>query len=248
MSYAGGAPTAYARPRRRRRWPVWLLVVLVVLVLLAVAADRVALLVAERLGADAFQHSQDLQQRPSVSIAGFPFLTQLASGDYRDVSVKAKGLVVGHADHPLQLSDLDVHLHQVVVTNRFHDFHARTGSAAATVSYPELSKTLRTKISYAGNGTVRAEKTFRVFGRSVTATASAIPNATSTDGLTFRDVHVRVVGISVPSEVSGAFDKTFSVPIPLGNLPFGITVQGVDTTSAGIVIHLHGSDLSYTRS
>jgi hypothetical protein len=247
MSYAPGAPPAYAR-RRRRRWPAALIVTLVVLVLLLVAADRVAVAVADRLAADAFQQSQNLPQRPSVSIGGFPFLTQLASGDYSDVHVNARGLVVGHADHPLRLSDLDVHLQKVVVTNSFHDFHARTGSAAATISYPELSSTLRTPISYAGGGKVRAVKHFRVLGRSVTATASAVPHASSANGLTFGNVTVNVVGISLPSEVSKAFDSTFTVPIPLGNLPFGITVQRVDTTAAGIVVHLQGSDLTYTRS
>lgn len=247
MSYPGGAPTLYARPRRRR-WPLRLLIALVVLVLLAVAADRVALVVAERLAADAFQHSQNLPRRPSVSIAGFPFLTQFASGDYANVHVDATGLVLGHADHPLRLSNLDVHLHDVVVTNRYHDFHARTAQAAAAVTYPQLSKTLGTQIRYAGNGRIRASKTVRVFGRAVTATASAVPRANSAHGLTFQDIHVSVVGISLPSEVNQAFDAVFAIPIPLGNLPFGITVQRVDTTPTGIVIHLTGSDLTYRRA
>jgi hypothetical protein len=219
-----------------------------VLLLLAVAADRIALLVAERIAGDEFQRSQNLPQRPSVSIAGFPFLTQVATGDYDAVSVAAKGLVIGSAQHPLRLSNLDVRLDQVVVTHGFHDLHARRGTAAATVSYPELSKTLHTPISYAGNGRIRTTKTVTVLGRSVTATASAAPHATSAQGLTFGSVRVHLSGIVLPSSVNNVFTQIFAVPIPLGNLPFGVTVQRIDTTAAGIVIHLSGSNLSYTRS
>jgi hypothetical protein len=247
MSYARGDAAPYA-PRRRRRWPLRLLIALIVLVLLVVAADRVALLVAERLAGDAFQQSQDLPGRPSVSIAGFPFLTQVASGDYDDVRVDAKGLVVGQAEHPLRLADLKVDLHQVVVTNSFHDFHARTGSAAATVSYAELSKTLGAQISYAGSGRIRAAKTIAAQGRSVPATASAVVTASSATGLTFHNVQVDVAGFPLPADVTDSFHRTFTIPIPLGNLPFGITVQRVDTTAAGIVIHLLGHDLSYSRA
>ena len=60
-----------------------LLIVLMVLVGLAVVADRIALGVAEDRAASALQTSQDLTHKPDVTVEGFPFLTQLASGELR---------------------------------------------------------------------------------------------------------------------------------------------------------------------
>jgi hypothetical protein len=57
-----------------------LLTFIVVLGLLLVLADRVAWWVAERGVATAIQESENLPQRPGVSIGGFPFLTQAIEG------------------------------------------------------------------------------------------------------------------------------------------------------------------------
>ena len=77
------------RSAGRRRWPIVLLVLLLVLVGLFVAADRIALGLAEDKAATALQSSQNLPQKPDVSVEGFPFLTQLLAGNFGEVVVTA---------------------------------------------------------------------------------------------------------------------------------------------------------------
>jgi len=92
--YAGapGGP----RPRRRRRgrrWTMAVFAVIVVLILLVIG-DRVALAVAENDMANQFV-SNGLPVKPSVSIEGFPFLTQLAARDFRKVDISASNIPAG---------------------------------------------------------------------------------------------------------------------------------------------------------
>src|SRR5947209_16786383 len=67
-----------------------LLILLAVIVVVLIGADRIALLVAESQIASRVQKSQDLESHPDVSITGFPFLTQVVGGHYREVDVAVK--------------------------------------------------------------------------------------------------------------------------------------------------------------
>jgi LmeA-like phospholipid-binding len=95
---APGAPGAPGgpRPRRRRRGRRWTMVVFGVIVagILLVIGDRVALAVAENDMADQFV-SNGLPVKPSVTIEGFPFLTQLAARDLHKVDISASNIPAG---------------------------------------------------------------------------------------------------------------------------------------------------------
>jgi hypothetical protein len=69
-----------------------LVVVLLLLVAVAAVLDRVAVAAAERTVADRIRQDQGLGGRPDVTIHGFPFLTQLVSGDYDDVDLTVRNL------------------------------------------------------------------------------------------------------------------------------------------------------------
>jgi LmeA-like phospholipid-binding len=87
----GGPP-----PRRRRRSRRWTMTIfaLIVVVILLVIGDRVALAVAENDMADQFV-SNGLPVKPSVTIEGFPFLTQLVARDLRQVNISASNIPAG---------------------------------------------------------------------------------------------------------------------------------------------------------
>src|SRR5215469_5112041 len=93
-----GAPGVQGgpRPRRRRRGRRWTMVVfgVIVLLILLVIGDRVALAVAENNMADQFV-SNGLPVKPSVTIEGFPFLTQLAARDFHKVDISASNIPAG---------------------------------------------------------------------------------------------------------------------------------------------------------
>ncbi|MEQ0559220.1 DUF2993 domain-containing protein [Amycolatopsis sp. NEAU-NG30] len=86
----GPRPDARRRGRRARRW----VIALVVLVLLLVGADFGAAAFAEHMISQKARTQLQLSDDPSVTIRGFPFLTQALGGDYRHISVAAAGVPV----------------------------------------------------------------------------------------------------------------------------------------------------------
>lgn len=84
-------PDARRRGRRARRW----VIALVVLVLLLVGADFGAAAFAEHMISQKARTQLQLTDDPSVTIHGFPFLTQALGGDYSHISVSAAGVPVG---------------------------------------------------------------------------------------------------------------------------------------------------------
>lgn len=94
----GGTPgrAGPAGRRRRllgRRWTMAVFGVIVLLILLVIG-DRVAVAVAENQMADQFV-SNGLPVKPSVTIEGFPFLTQLLQHDFRKVDISASNVPAG---------------------------------------------------------------------------------------------------------------------------------------------------------
>jgi len=94
---APGAPGGRVGPpprrRRRRRWTMSIFALIVAAILLVIA-DRVALAIAENDMANQFV-SNGLPVKPSVSIEGFPFLTQLAERDLHKVDISASNIPAG---------------------------------------------------------------------------------------------------------------------------------------------------------
>jgi hypothetical protein len=236
-----------SRPVARRRHP-WRTVLIVVLVLagLLVVADRAALAVAERAAAVTVQKSQHLDRRPSVTIAGFPFLTQLATGHYDKVKVRAEGFVVGDSQTRLRINRVDVTLRDVHVSRDFSSGRSRFTEAQALIGYSDLSDALGTRFRYAGGGRVDASSAVTVAGVDVSGSATASVRL-SNNALTFEDPQVSVEGQPVPAAVANYFTGLFATSIPLTGLPFGVHVQDVHAGRDGITVVLTASGLSFSR-
>jgi hypothetical protein len=144
--------------RAARRLGIAILVILALLLI----ADRVGAVIAEDQAGDTIKSSQHLKSRPDVNIAGFPFLTQLASGDYDEISITAKHVPLTRAARFLQLTRITVVLHSLNVSRDFSDFHAKTATATALISFADLGKALGVPISYAGDGQITVGKLLRV--------------------------------------------------------------------------------------
>ncbi|MEV6873871.1 DUF2993 domain-containing protein [Amycolatopsis sp. NPDC051128] len=108
-------PDARRRGRRLRRW----VIALVVLVLLLVGADFGAAAYAEHMISQKVRTQLQLSDDPSVTIHGFPFLTQALGGDYSHISVSAAGVPV--AD---KLQDVAVNAELENVTAPLSDLSA----------------------------------------------------------------------------------------------------------------------------
>jgi hypothetical protein len=80
-----------------------IVITVIILVALFVAVDFAAASAAEYQVSNRMREKLALPQNPDVRIAGFPFLLQAVTGDYRKVDVYAQKLTVG------ELNDVGVH-------------------------------------------------------------------------------------------------------------------------------------------
>jgi hypothetical protein len=228
-------------------------IALVVLLGLLIAGDRVAVAVAETEAAKTFQRSEDLNTKPSVRIGGFPFLTQLAAGTLDRVDATASDLVLGRNGRTVRLAKVTLHLHRLHISRSFKSARAETVTAAALVSYADLSQTLGVAVSYAGptsdgRGRVKAAKSVTVYGQQISGQVSAEVSISSDNVLSFVSPQVTVGGAAVPPAVAGQLETVFGAPISLERLPFGLRYRSVIASSAGVTINLEGKDLIYTGS
>jgi LmeA-like phospholipid-binding len=238
---------APVRSRRRvRRRTKWLIALLVLLGLL-VAADRVALVVAEDQLASRIQSSQHLSQKPDVSIDGFPFLTQVVSRDFPHATVDIHGLT---ANNGLVISDLHADLHGVHVSSGFNSATVDTLDATAQMSYADIAKALGSeltvegvqvgtvKLSYAGNDQLTAA--YSVLGVGVSATVDV--SVTGDNTLNFKSV-------SIKTPVSALFTPpNFNENYELGALPFGMQLKNLTFTPSAVDISATGTNVNLSQT
>jgi hypothetical protein len=135
---------------------VWSLVVIVALLAIL---DRVALLSAQHDIAERLQADARLSSAPDVSIHGYPFLTQLVSGDYDDVDVVMHGL----DSDDLRIDRLSIHVSGAHVSmgdvlsqdrSRVHVDHA---TAKLLITYADLatSRAAITRVAVTDGDTIR---------------------------------------------------------------------------------------------
>jgi hypothetical protein len=218
-------------------------IALIALLVLLLVADRVGVVIAERAAGDTIQSSQHLTARPDVDIAGFPFLTQLATGDYDKITVTATDVPVGPARRLLIISRIRVVLHSLTVSRDFSSVRAKTADATALVSYAELGQTLDATISYAGDGQLAARKTVSIAGTSVTGTLRTHPKLVN-GKLSFAGTTLNNAG-ALGAAAAGALNSVFDVGIPLQGIPFTVRLQSLRVTRNGLLIGLTGHDLAY---
>ena len=223
--------------RRAPRWRGFAIFVVVVLVLL-VALDRVALVVAEREVAAKIQTKQDLPTRPSVSIKGFPFITQVIGRHFDAAELHASDLVVGDTQRTVAIGTLSARVAGIDTNHDFSSATADSVTGTATVGYPELSKLLGASVTYAGDGRVSAAETATVLGQQITGSVTAAVGITGTTLLSFSDVRIAVggSGVTLPQSVTDSLTSAFKNQLSLAGLPFGLRLQGVVATSAGVSI------------
>ena len=238
---------APARSRRRvRRRTKWL-IALVVLLGLLVAADRIALAVAQDQLASRIQTSQHLSQKPDVSIDGFPFLTQVVSRDFPHATVDIHGLT---GNDGLVISNMRADLHGVHVSSGFNSATVDTLDATAQISYTDIAKALASeltvggvqvgtiKLSYAGNDKVTAA--YEVLGINVSATV----DVTVTDGNT-----LNFKSVSIKTPVSSLYTPpNFNENYELGALPFGMQLKNLTFTPSTVDISAVGTDVSLSQT
>lgn len=215
-----------------------LLVVLVLLGGLLVAADRVVLALVEDGIAVQVQAGADLAEKPSVSVRGFPFLTQAAEGRYDEVRLDAQDVDRGG----VRLDDLSITAYgaEVPLSAALHDevesVPVRRLEATALVSAVSLadgSGTSDLSVEVV-DGALRVTGEVQVLGATVTAVATSRVRLEGTRIVVSAE-SLEVQGRSsaaLPRALRGALD--FRVPV--GTLPYGLRLTGVTVVDGGVQV------------
>lgn len=215
-----------------------LIVTLVVLIGLAVGLDRVAVAVVDAQLAARIQRSQGLAEKPHVSIAGVPFLTQVFSGDYTRVSVTVHGLLAGDirlADATVTADGVHLTISQVFSAD-FSKATVDRALARVRVSYADLNERLKkdgASITFYA-GALRVSGKVKVGGVRIPATGDGVLSVESGD-LILRVINVRTEGgVPVPNAVAAA--AGMQARLRSSDLPFGIRFLGAAADQDGLQI------------
>lgn len=240
-----GWETDRRQRRRGRRAGVTVLALLLVVAVLLVVADRVGAWYAERRIADEVQQEvaqRDItSDRPEVQVGGFPFLTQVLSGEYRSVSITLRDVDGGG----IRLPELDVRatgVHAELRTIRTGQGEARADqvTGTATVSYPTIAALANQpglQLS-AQDGQLRVRLPVEVLGERVTLTGTARVRVDD------NRVRVRVSDLdgeggrlpAAARDVADTYAERLSVSFQLPPLPFGLTVEKVVAQPEGLAV------------
>ena len=214
-----------------RRPKFWVITVLVLAVLLVVA-DRGGKFFVEKVVADRVQEALSTPNTPSVSLGGFPFLTQLLGQKFDNVEVDVKDADAGRVKVK--------HVHAVLTgVKRAGDgatVESITGEglidyAAATAAADPFT------VAYGGPGLVKITGKVNYAGFTRTASATGTPRIQNNQ-LIFK---AEKVATDLPGEapVSGLVPD---VKIPLREIPKGLAIK-LNPTEAGIEFTFDGSNL-----
>jgi hypothetical protein len=202
-----------------------LLILLLVLFALFAVADRVAVHFAQDQAAKQLQSQRHLAAKPSVSIEGFPFLTQLIGSKLDEVRVRADGMTV---DHGVRLKSFSADLKGVKVSSDYSSAVADSATGTALISYADLTAALpdHPAVSYAGPGKVKVSV-------SVDLPIVGKQDLSGTVSPTVRDGSISFAGLDGIAPTLG-----------LSGLPKNLTLESVSPQPDGVAVTVAGTQVA----
>jgi hypothetical protein len=228
------------RTGRATRW----LVTIGIIVALLVGLDFGARAVAESVMASKIQQ-QGLPSKPSVSIGGFPFLTQVASRDFSHVTISAASVPAG----PVTISTINATATGIRLSSyAFSSGTIGNLSGTALINFSSLADTLTTQFGPLGsilngaglNLTDAGPNEVRATLDLLVTSGSAVWRVTRVSGNTL-NIHL-VSSNDLPSSLLGSI-QDLNLQIP--KLPLGLTIDSVSVTPSGVVGRVSGHDVSF---
>ncbi len=238
------APTMYNQaPKRRntgRRVVIWIVAVLVVLV----GLDFGAKAYAENRAATEIQ-KRGFPTKPSVSIAGFPFLLEVATRHFDAITISSSNLPAG----PLTISSLRVTMDNV----HLNSFNFNSGTAGPLngtilISLGAIGDALKSPLgSFLGGGGLVVKSVGSNLIKGSLSVAGGILSWSATWQVTTtasNEIHLHMVSSSgLPSGLSSAAQN---ITLPLSALPAGLRLTGgLSSTSGGIVAKVFANSISF---
>lgn len=225
------------------------LIALFVLAVLFVAADRVAVKLAEDKAAEEIKSAQGIASagKTSVDIKGFPFLTQVAGKELGEIDAEMSGMKADAPGGELKVSQIDAHLRDVRLNEDYSSAVADRARGTALISYGDLTKVAQDGVRIGWGGTddsgkgrvkVSASVTLlgQTFERSVTSTVSVAGDDT------VRLRADKVPGANIPGLEDTIRDR-IDFARKIAGLPEGLELEKVEPTAEGIRLTVRGEDV-----
>jgi hypothetical protein len=218
---------------------------------LFVAADRLAVHLAEEEAAQRITEARELAATRSaeVTIHGFPFLTQLVDGELDEVDVRLDGMTARAGSRPVTVTRAEVRLTGVRAGTDFSSFSAGRAAGTATVSYADLNKIAPegVHVAYAGEDRaardeVRLTATVSVLGREVELPRPVYSTVQLAAGDEVRLRAASVPGGSIPG-AEGLIRERIDFGAPVRGLPAGLSLGHPTVTGEGVTFTLRGEDV-----
>lgn len=230
-----GGPGGRPRRSRGRRALIITIVTLVVLAALFVIADRVAVKYADNQFANQVQKQGGLSNKPSVSIEGFPFLTQLAAREFNEVRMSAPAEKAG----PVEIKNLQATMHDMKLLNGFSS--ARVGSLNGTglITFASLAKAADVpglKISALSGNEAKVTVDLGFISGSGVARVTKVGNNKLNIAI------VQAGGIPL-SALGGLNNMTITIP----GVPIGLKLASIRMTPQGILVHITGRNVTLSN-
>jgi hypothetical protein len=244
---------------RGRRWTIGLLVFVLVLAGLFVVVDRVAVNVAEKRIADQMvtaMGDSDITsaRKPTVTIGGFPFLTQVLAGRYDKVTIDV--------DHPksgqVTLEHLVIAASQVraplkTITSRQGQVTSDTVRGTATMSWDVARSLIDTTPLRQVPGLDIAKLNVAVKDNKIDLSAPIVLaglrltlQAAGTLAVTKGEVRVQIEDLRVTSANGGStvippsaieqYRDRLNVRVAVPKLPYALVIDKVQTSAAGVLV------------
>ena len=224
-----------------------LLIGVAFLAVLLVAADRISVAVAENQISDRLTSAFGLPDKPGVSITGFPFLTQVAAGDYQQIDVSASQVPADGAT----LHDLQVRLSGVhatvgqVLGNGSSMVTADRAAGSAMVGFGTVDRRLPSGLRLHPDG-----KNLSVSGRLAYHGVHIPVSATVAVGVSDSGIEVSPVSVNVPGLPGlpvSAYSSQLRIVVPLSTLPLHLHLTSVHVTPDGLRIAASARHVQFAR-
>jgi hypothetical protein len=225
-----------------------LLIGVIVLAVLVVAADRITAAVAENQISDRLASAYGLAGKPGVTIAGFPFLTQVMAGDYRQIDVSASRVQADGAtlrNLTVRLTGVHASVSQVLGSGP-STVTADRAAGSAMVGFGAVDQRLPGRLRLRPDG-----RDLSVSGRLALGGARIPVSATVVLGVSGAGISVTPVNVSVaglPGLPLSAYASRLRVVVPLSALPLHLRLTSVRVTRDGLRIGASARDIQFARA
>jgi hypothetical protein len=225
-----------------------LLIAVIILAGLLLAADRIGVVVADHEVADKVQTAYHLPAKPSVSVKGFPFLTQVVSGNYHDIQVSVGQLTTNNVtvdDLVAQLTGVHAPVRDLT-GNHSADISAAQVTGTATVPFSSVRRRLPAGVQLSPDGSgVKLSGTVRYLGLSLPVSADA---ALSPSGSGIAVTPTRITVANGSSALSSLVSGQFRFVIPVTGLPLHLVVKSVSVVPGGVRVSAAAANVAFTTA